>query len=127
MSAPTKGPLWVVGNVVGITGPTCPNLGGATVGEAVAYDDLVFAGKEPDEDLDAWKQTEIVTCGKEVVAIVPHPDKAVRTERAHLLAASWEMREALAYAIDNPEFDPKTFERMTRAALAKAQGERHEG
>jgi hypothetical protein len=38
-----------------------------------------------------------------------------------LIAASPDMYAALSYAIDNPEFDSEEFDRLARAALAKAR------
>ncbi len=42
---------------------------------------------------------------------------------ARLIAAAPDLLEALRYAVDNPEFSSEVFDRMARAAIAKATGD----
>lgn len=48
-------------------------------------------------------------------------EAAAELRRLH--EANAELLEALSYAVDNPEFDSAVFDRMARAARARALGQ----
>lgn len=62
------------------------------------------------------------------IANVPTPVQGLEREagetraNARLIAAAPDLYELATYAVDNPNFDSAEFDRMARAAIAKATG-----
>lgn len=68
-------------------------------------------------DSGRWHITE----GQDTIACV-YSCGDYRKERAeaHVMAAAQELLQLAIYAVDNSEFDSEEFDRMARAAIAKA-------
>lgn len=83
---------WVSGWNGGLTGPTCPAVGGVTAGEQVAYRRWVdggYVGDKPEP------MSYPVACGMETVAIAIGKTMEQAKFRSHILAAAPELYESL--------------------------------
>lgn len=107
----TPGP-WTNGYGTGITGPTTPNIQGATVAEYLEY-------RKVAEDADyPPRRSRIVSCDGRTVAIVPDVDGDALAN-ARLIAAAPDLLKACQESVLRI---PECFGagRMLREAIAKA-------
>ena len=72
------------------------------------------------ESNDAWQVADCEHFMSYVGGYEYELSSAEQRANARLIAAAPDLYEALAYAVDNHDFDSAEFDRMARAALAKA-------
>ncbi len=96
---------WIVGMPKeGITGPTVPSVSGPTCGEVVEFEQYYKDcedEKNPEYPSDKHK---VVTCGKEVVAIIPTNGSREGKYVARLVAKAPELLELCEEVIEYLEW-----------------------